>query len=249
MGFLDFLSSEKRSERSLERAIRSANNKFKPKDYRQPALSEVMDKARQGNEVAMAGLLARFAVNAEPSIEDEKEKEWVCDALIEIGRTALPQIRRSLRTAESVSWMQRTLRNIVSLEEYKKELLDVLSDFDTEYERNPDRKIQTIAALADTEGEDVVAAMLRFLEDVDEGVRFQTVVSLTKHGLETARESLLKVMIGDESIRVRNAVIDAFCQLEWLTTGFKKKVDAVLPKGYKQDKSGKIVKLGSGRQD
>ncbi len=245
MGLLDFLSSEKRKERRLERSINSANNKYKPKDYRQIALEEVIQEAKKSNERAISGLLSRFAVNAEPSSEDEREKDWVCDALIEIGTTCLPQIRRSLRSAESVNWVQRTLKNIVSSDEYKKELLHVLSEFDTEYERNPDRKLQTIMALADTSGEEITEAILRFLEDVDETVRFQTVVALAKQGMESAREPMLKVMCGDESIRVRNEVVDAFCRIGWLTTGYKKKVDAILPDGYKQDKSGKIVKLCS----
>lgn len=245
MGLFDFLSSEKRKANAVERAIRSANNKFKPKDYRQIALREVIDAARAGNENAIAGLLARYNVNAEPSSEDENEKEWVYDALVDLGKKTLPNIRRSLRTAESITWVQRTLKAIVSKEEYTEELLEVLSDFDTEYERNPDRKIQTIAGLADCQGEKVVEAVLRFLDDVDETVRFQTVVTLAKLENPIAREPMLKTMCEDESIRVRNEVVEAFARLGWLTTGYKKKVDGILPQGYKHDKSGKIVKLGS----
>lgn len=245
MGIFDFLSADKRAVRRLDRAVQNANNKFKPKDYRQIALHEVIEAAKSGNEVAINGLLSRFAVNAEPTIEDEKEKDWVCEALIEIGKDALPQIRRSMRSAESVNWIHRTLRNIVGEQEYKQELLDVLSDFDTEYERNPDRKLQTIMALADTEGEDVVAALVRFLEDVDETVRFQTVSALASHSNELAREPMLRAMCEDESIRVRNQIVEAFASLGWATTGFKKKVDSILPKGFRQDKSGKIVKLGA----
>ncbi|MCP4198663.1 MAG: hypothetical protein GY762_16070 [Proteobacteria bacterium] len=228
----------------MEKLIRSANNKYKPKDYRQPALSELIELARAGNGVAISGLLARFAVNAEPSSEDEREKDWACEALIDIGQTALPQIRHALRTAESVSWMHRTLKQVVTPDEYKKELLEVLADFDTEYERNPDRKLQTIMALSETEGEEITEALIRFLEDVDETVRFRTVGALAKLGCDLAREPMLKTMCGDESIRVRNEGIDAFSRLGWPTTGYKKKIEGLLPKGYKHEKSGKIVKLG-----
>lgn len=245
MGLLEFLSAQKRHERRLNRSIRTANNKYTPKDYRQVALQEVIAEAKNNEEAAIAGLLARFNVNAEPSIEDEREKEWVCDALVGIGRPALPQIRRTLRTAEGVNWAQRTLRNIVSDDEYKKELLDVLANFDTEYERNPDRKLQTIMALSETQGAEVADALIRFLGDVDETVRFQTVVALAKLGFEAAREPMLRVMCEDESIRVRNEAVEAFAQLGWSTAGFKKKIDDILPTGYRHDKSGRIVKLGS----
>jgi hypothetical protein len=247
MGIFDYFSSEKRRERHVEKLVRSANNKYKPKEYRQPALSELIETARAGNSEAITGLLARFAVNAEPSSEDEREKDWVCEALIDIGQTALPQIKRSLRTAESVSWIHRTLKQIVSPDAYKKELLEVLSDFDTEYERNPDRKSQTIMALSESTGEEIAEALIRFLEDVDETVRFQTVGALAKLEIDIAREPMLKTMCEDESIRVRNEAIDAFSRLGWPTTGYKKKIDALLPTGYKHEKSGKIVKLGSGK--
>jgi hypothetical protein len=246
MGILDFLSKEKRRARWIEKQIRRANNKYTPKDYRQVALSNVMEEARKGDGVAIAGMVARFGVIAEPISEDEREKEWVCDALIEIGRPALPHIRKALRSAETVNWVHRGLRGIVEDGEFRREMLDVLADFDTEYERNPDRKIQTIMALAELPDPEVAAALLRFLGDVDETVRFQTVVALARQGDEVAREPLLRTMCEDESLRVRNEAVEAFAERGWSTSGFKKKIDALLPKGYRHDKSGKIVKLGTG---
>jgi HEAT repeat protein len=245
MGILDFLSAEKRQARRLERVVKRANNKYTPKDYRQIALHEMIDEARRGNPTALSGLLARFNVCADPSIEDEEEKEWVHDALVEIGVPGLSYIRRALRSAESVVWVQRTFKDIVTPEEYKKELLEVLQAFDTEYERNPDRKTQTIMALAEVPGRDVAETLLRFLGDVDETVRFQTVVALAKQADGIAREPLLKVICEDESIRVRNIAIESFATLGWETTGFKKKVEPLLPAGYAQDKSGRIVKIGN----
>lgn len=245
MGILDFLSKENRLKSKIEKNIKRANNKHTPKDYRQAALYEIIELSKQGNEMAISGLLSRFAVNAEPSIEDEKEKEWVCDALIDIGPKALPRIKRALRSAESVNLVHRVLRNIVDEEAYKKELLDVLDEFDTEYERNPDRKMQTIMALAELSGDDIAEKLIRFLDDVNETVRFQTVGALRKLECDISREPLLKAMCADESIRIRNEAIDVFCELEWSTSGYKKQVAALLPKGYKQDKSGKIIKLGN----
>jgi HEAT repeat protein len=245
MGIFEYFSSERRRLRKVEGRVHRANNKHTPKDYRQIALQEVIDFAKAGDEAALRGLIHRFSVNAEPSIEDEREKEWVNAALVDIGRPALPAISRALRSAESVNWVQRVLKAIVSADEYEQELLSVLSDFDTEYERNPDRKMQTIMALAEFPERRVAEALIRFLEDVDETVRFQTVVSLAKIADELAREPMLKVLCEDESLRVRNEVVEAFAVLGWSTAGFKKKIDDLLPRGYRHDKSGKIVKLGS----
>jgi hypothetical protein len=245
MGILDFLSTTKRRERWVEKQIRRANNKYTPKDYRQVALSNVIEEAKKGNDVAIGGMIARFGVIAEPISEDEREKEWVCDALIDIGRPALSQIRRALRSAETVNWVQRGLRGILDEDEFRRELLDVLGDFDIEYERNPDRKIQTIMALAELSDPEVARELIRFLGDSDETVRFQTVVALARQGDDVARDPLLRTICEDESLRVRNKAVEAFSERGWSTSGFKKKIDALLPKGYRHDKSGKIVKLGN----
>lgn len=245
MSILDYFSGEKRHARKVDARVRRANNKHTPKEYRQIALQEVIDFSKAGDEVALRGLIQRFSVNAEPSIEDEKEKEWVHDALVAIGRPALAHLSRALRSAESVNWVQRVFRDIVPEEEYKAELLDVLAAFDTEYERNPDRKMQTIVALADLPERRVAEALLRFLEDVDETVRFQTVVALSKIGDEIAREPMLRVLCDDESLRVRNEVVETFASRAWSTQGFKKKIEDLLPRGYRHEKSGRIVKLGS----
>ena len=74
MGMLEFLSKENRLRRKIEKNIKRANNKHTPKDYRQAALYEVMDEAKKGNEQAIAGLLVRFSINAEPSIEDKRTR-------------------------------------------------------------------------------------------------------------------------------------------------------------------------------
>ncbi|MCK9462144.1 MAG: HEAT repeat domain-containing protein [Proteobacteria bacterium] len=245
MGILEYFSSEQRRRRRIDARVRRANNKHTPKDYRQIALQEVIDFAKAGEVAAVRGLIHRFTVNAEPTIEDEREKEWVSSALTDLGRTTLPEISRALRSAESVVWIQRVYRSIASPEEYRDELLSVLSEFDTEYERNPDRKMQTIMALADIPETRVAQALIPFLEDVDETVRFQTVVALAKIGHEAARAPMLKAMCEDESLRVRNEVVEAFAALAWSTAGYKKKIDDFLPRGYRHDKSGKIVKLGS----
>ncbi|MBN2801662.1 MAG: HEAT repeat domain-containing protein [Deltaproteobacteria bacterium] len=242
MSLLDYLSKENRLIRKIERNVKRANNKHTPKDYRQAALYEVITLAKKGEELAIQGLISRFSVNAEPSIEDEKEKEWVSEALIDMGEIGLAGLKKALRSAESVNQVQRVLRNVLSHDEYRDELLDVLSDFDTEYERNPDRKIQTIMALAEINEEPVTSALIRFLDDVDETVRYQTVVALFSHENEIAREPLLKTMCEDDSLRVRNEAMEGFANLGWSTASYKKKVDAVLNSEYVHEKSGKIVK-------
>lgn len=245
MGFWDFLDKEKRALKRLEKNIRRANNKFAPKDYRQAALYEVVECARKGSDVALRGLVTRFAVNAEPSIDDEQEKEQVFDVLVGMDRTSIPALRQALRNAESITWPLRVLREVMSKEEYTGELRALIQDFDTEYERNPDRKIQSIIAISEIQDPEIGAEIVRFLKDVNETVRFQTVGALAALQHEAAREALLETMCQDESIRVRNEVVEVFAKYGWVTTGYKNKVETLLPAGYRHDSSGKIVRLGN----
>ena len=187
MGILSYFDKDVRKKRAATKAVATANNKHMPKDYRRAGLSEVMDLARKGDPIAIQGLVARFAVFAEPTIEDEEEKEWVHEELVSIGESVVSALFKAVEGgAESVSWHLRTLERILPAEAYDQKLLDLIAAFDTEYERSPDRKIQVLTVLGGRSDPRVCAAVVRFLDDVDETVRFNAVKALAEHRDEVA---------------------------------------------------------------
>src|SRR5579859_4089734 len=98
MGLKDFFSSEGRAARSLQKHVNRARNKDAQHVDRQSSLDVLRDAAQDGSEEAMAGLLSRFTIRYDKSIEDEQEKEFVAEELINLGTKVLPPLQRHLRS-------------------------------------------------------------------------------------------------------------------------------------------------------
>lgn len=248
MGLFDFLRKKRVPEakassgsvppsRTLEKNIRKLLNKHLHPEERAGALHAV---AADQSEAATAALLQRLALYIEPSAVDNEEKEFIADALVSRGEAILPQVKQALRTHASITWLIRIASRILPRDGLRDLLVELLGEMDTEYERNPERKIQLIMALADFPGDEATAAVVRFLGDVNETVRFQAVATAFACRGEAAREPLIKVFLEDESVRVRNAVLEGFVEIGWPVTGYRGEVEKALPKGYLLDRAGVI---------
>jgi hypothetical protein len=109
MGLFDLLSKDKRDERARSKNIQQAVNKYAQSLDRMKALEALAD---DGSEEALYGLLKRFGMMYDKSIEDEQEKEWVFDTLVTKARSAIPPVKKYLFAAESISWPLRVLDKI-----------------------------------------------------------------------------------------------------------------------------------------
>jgi hypothetical protein len=223
--------------RGLEKNIKKLLNKYLQPEERWGVVQAVL---ADPSAAATAALLQRFTIYIEPSAADNEEKEYIADALASRGEAILPQIRQALRTQESISWLVRIASRILPRDGLRDLLIELLGELDTEYERNPERKIQLIMALADFPGDEATAAVLRFLEDVHETARFQAVATAFACRGEAAREPLIRLFLQDESMRIKNAVLDGFVETGWPVTGHRGEVEKALPKGYVIDRAGVI---------
>lgn len=223
--------------RGLEKNVKKLLNKYLQPEERWGAVQAVVG---DHCDAATAALLQRFTIYVEPSAVDNEEKEYIADALASRGEAILPQVKQALRVQESISWLVRIASRILPREGLRDLLIELLGELDTEYERNPERKIQLIMALADFPDEPTARAVVRFLEDVNETARFQAVATAFTCRSETAREPLIKLFLEDESMRVKNAVLDGFVETGWAVTGHRGEVEKALPKGYVIDRAGVI---------
>src|SRR5882672_11325734 len=98
MGLLDFFSKEGRGRRNLERNLSRAINKYAQSPDRYKALQGLVE---EGSPEAIYGALRRFGMMYDKSIEDEQEKEWLFDALVDKGAAIIPQLERYLQSADS----------------------------------------------------------------------------------------------------------------------------------------------------
>lgn len=247
MGILDFLKGKGKNKSdipwALQRKIKKAMNRFTQAPERQGALHGLVD---DGSDISIRMLIKRLTFYVEPLTTDETEKRFVLESLLDFGPRVIPFLLESIKSGDSIMWQLNIYRELISEEEFLQSLLNIISDFDTEYEKNPQRKIQIIEALGEKKSARVVEALERFLDDVDETVRYATVSSLLGQNHEHTRDRLLQIAIEDESNRIRDLIIDGLTEKEISIKGFqaRKQFEEKLPSDMFVDGKGIIKKKG-----
>ncbi len=244
MALLDIFSKEKREARARTGNIQRAINKYSQTGDRYKAMEAL---AIEGSDESTYGLLRRFGMMYDKSIEDEQEKEWVYDTLVSKGESALPAVKRYLVSANSVSWPLRVLQKIAPSKDAELDTVaEVLARHEPGYERDPTKKIQLIRHLGLMKLAKAPALVAPYLGDMDEGVRLASIEALlTLKNEETARDKLLELFISDaeESLRLRRCIAEGFADLGWLVQGHRGGVEKKLPDGFQLDREGHILKL------
>ena len=244
MGLLDIFSKEKREERARAGNIQRTINKYSQSGDRYKAMEAL---ATEGSDEALYGLLRRFGMMYDKSIDDEQEKEWVFDTLVSKGESALPAVKRYLAAADSVSWPLRVLQKIAPDKDAEVDIVaEVLARHEPGYERDPTKKIQLIRHLGLMKHKKTPEIVIPYLGDMDEGVRFATVEALFALKAEgVGREKLLELFVSDseESLRLRIRIAEGFADLGWLVQGHRDSVKEKLPDGFQLDREGHILKL------
>jgi hypothetical protein len=172
--------------------------------------------AKFDSEEAVEALLVRFTFYTDPTITDQEEKDFVFQTVASKGKAAVEPLKRFLKKAESVTWPLKMLERVVPPEELIAILRGMLGDMDTEYERDPQRKLQVLAELEVRSGDGVTAAVKPFLRDVHEAARFHAVGAIfAQDDRESAREELMDLIAREESVRNKVRVLDGFAKYGW----------------------------------
>lgn len=227
-----------KSDESLlkKHAERAANRRAQAID-RWDAIQALV---RLGTAEAVEALLPRFTFYVDPSITDQDEKDAAYEGIVASGDAALAPVLAFLGKAESISWGVKILERLVAPEVVTEKLSALLSAMDTEYERDPQRKVQLLAALTERADPRIADVVVRFLGDANETVRFHAAGALLAQPEAAAhRAALLGCFCADESVRVRNRVIEAFATRRWnVPEEMHALVRTRLPSGYTLDRSG-----------
>jgi hypothetical protein len=242
MGVFDLFSKDGRQQRARDKNISRAVNKYSQSPDRMKALQALRD---DGSPEALYGMLRRFGMMYDKTIEDEQEKDWVFEVLLEKGAVIIPPIKKYLFTADSVSWPLRLLDRVAGKEEELEVIKAVLERHEPGYERDPTKKIQLLNHLAAVKDERVPPLIVPYLADMDEGVRYSAVEALLRHkNEEAAREPLLQHFISEaeDSLRIRLQMAEGFAELGWLVKGHRGEVEKKLPEQFQLDREGHIKK-------
>lgn len=237
MGLLDVF---KGSGGGLNKHIARVANKRAQKHERWESIQVL---AADGSEEAIRALLTRFTVRVDPSITDGEEKNEAFRGIVKQGRAAIGPVRDFLESSETLAWPLKILNEIETEEEVTATLLELLSTMDTEYERDPQKKIDVIASFEERKDPRIVAAVTRFLEDMNETVRFHSVGAiLHQDEAEAARGALTDTLLNEESVRVRMRILDGFIDRGWTLDEVKDEASKRLPSGYTLGKKGEVRK-------
>ncbi|HTV24208.1 MAG TPA: HEAT repeat domain-containing protein [Polyangiaceae bacterium] len=224
--------------RELARLARVVSNKMSQNYDRQEAIDQLSAMA---NVESARALLKRFDFSMEPSITDQDEKEAAARGIAAAGMDALEPIHAYCARAESLTWPLKVLRQIVPADQIVTELLTLLDQFDTEYMRNPEPKIQLVTLLGEYRTEEVREAIEPFLGDVNESVRFHASGTLFSIGNPESAQPLVAVLAEEESLRVKNRIARGLEQSGWvLPEALATLASAGLPPNYVV-KDGKVV--------
>jgi HEAT repeat protein len=231
VGFFDFLKSNQTPVQKLQTKVMDKRGMAPDRWDAIQALSKI------DSEEAIEALLWRFTFKTDPSITDQEEKESVFNAIVQKGSTAVEPLKRFIKKkSEPVTWPLKMLDRVLPAPQVLDILLELLREMDTEYERDPDRKLQILAELETRKGPQVVEAVRPFVRDVNETARFHAVGALFAQAeAEQARQALAEALPKEESMRVKMRILDGLSQRSW-------SVDPAnvgrLPDGWALDKDG-----------
>lgn len=246
VGLGDYLKNyrEKKVERRLKRLTKRLCEKYAQSYDRYSAADELAD---MDTEESIYGLLQRFQIQVPKISEDEEERKYIFQLVLEKGSQAIPPILRYLRQKENLAYPLQLLHEIAGKEKMREALLDILQNFAPEYDRAPEKKIDLIKALAEFKDPDIVDTLIPFLEDPQDDVVLVALDALAKHtDLEDRiRTIFLELLLDDEERpRVKRHILDLLKDLHWKVAGFRKQVEEIIGEPYYLDKKGFIKRQG-----
>jgi len=243
MGLIDFIKGYKERNRigSLRRNISKLSNKHQLSENRYAAAESLYNN---GSNEAIAGLLKRFNFTYENSIKDKAEKEYVSKLILNFGERAIPFIKNYIKNEANISWPLQILDELIPKNEILNFLLSLLNDEDATFKESVlEKRLDLLNYLSEFKDREIVEKVISFLSDEEEEVRFKAIEVLGKQGDSSAKDHVLKLLADDsESIRIKMKIFEVLLITEWPVSGFRKKVEEILPEGYYLTREG-IVKI------
>ena len=233
-------------ERSLQKTIEKATNKLAQQPDRWGALEKLRD---DGSEEALFGLCKRFGVTSMKGVEDEQEKHWVVDVLVEKGSASWAPLTRYMKNADQLSFPLRVLERIADHDKILKVVDDILASEPPGYARFPDRRIDVIKWFSEWKGateDEVLARVTPYVSDFDENVRFTAIDTLSTRDPKKFVGPLVDALVRpeEESGRIRRTIIEVLERTKAPLGSRAKEVATMLsgPLGDDYKIDGEIVK-------
>lgn len=203
---------EKKKSSPAAKWAEAAGSKRAQAYDRQEAIQEL---SKLGTADAVEALLKRFTFNTDPSITDQEEKQLAFEGILTAGKDAVAPVRAFASKAESLGWPIKILKALLEEEELVDELLVWLERWDTEYSKFVDPKLQLLQELESYKNPKIRPAIERFLEDASDPARFNAAAAILVQEEPEALQPLLKLMLEEESVRIRTKIAEGLASLGW----------------------------------
>src|SRR4029077_18514804 len=128
-------------ERALQKTIEKATNKLAQQADRWAALEKLREDS---SEEALFGLCKRWSITSLKGVEDEQEKSWVVDVLVEKGAMSLGPLVRYMKTAEQLPLPLKVLERLADHDKVLAVVDEILASEPPGYVRMPDRRIDLL---------------------------------------------------------------------------------------------------------
>ncbi len=237
---LERFTREGREAARVRRAAKTLTERYAQPEARQDAAERLRDI---GTPEAIYQLARRFTMTAGNLEQDDQEKRWVRELLVELGERAAPPLRRYLSAHDEITWAISALGALLPAEELAEFLFSVLEGGDPVAIRGP-KAVQILEFLASLEAEGVPAGVARCLSSSDDTVRIAAVQALRARRDPATRGALLEALVSadEDSVRVRIALAGLFADFAWEVRGRRPAVERVLPDGFRVTSRGRIVR-------
>ena len=197
-------------ERALQKTIEKATNKLAQQPDRWGALERLRE---DGSEEALYGLCKRFGVTSMKGVEDEQEKNWVVDVLVEKGGATLAPLVRYMKTAEQLAFPLRVLERIADHDRILKVVDEIFASEPPGYVRMPDRRIDLMKWFCEWKpatDDEVIPRIEPYLPDFDENVRFTVIDGLANRDPKKIAKPLIDAFLRpeEESGRIRRTILE-----------------------------------------
>lgn len=234
------LFGKKDDATELKKLTQKVLQKFGPPENRQKALEQLRDL---GTDDALFALMQRFTIRVDASITDTEEKEFVYDALVGAGASAVAPVKRFIEKSEQPTWAIRALEQLVPEDDLVGHLLAVLEREGPEYTRDPEKKVILLRHLEARKDPRIGPALVPFLEDMSEDVRSATMAVLAAQAHAETREPLIQALLRahqEHSERLRRDAVNALVATGFSVKGHTPAVQAALIAGFSIDKEGVV---------
>lgn len=226
MGIFDFLFGGNK-ETQLKRHAKKVSNLNAQADEREASAQWL---AEEGSPQAIAALLKRFSLNYEQRMKDIKEKEFIYKLLERKGAGVVEPAKEWMRRNANFAYPIQLVTTFEGEEIMISFLLELLLLENDDF--SPQKKLQLLSHLQNHTHESICPAILPYLKDFNEDVRFATIEAIAVQKDPQAITPLLEQMEQEASNRLRHRIASIFSDENWSVSPFEERIQEKVPVGF-----------------